>query len=43
MRSDTFDAAMPFGGFRSSGIGRELGEAALSNYLESKTMAVMMS
>jgi acyl-CoA reductase-like NAD-dependent aldehyde dehydrogenase len=39
---DTFDASLPFGGFKSSGIGRELGEAGLANYLESKTMAISM-
>jgi len=37
---DTFDAALPFGGFKSSGIGRELGESALMNYLEQKTVVV---
>jgi len=40
---DTFDAAMPFGGFKASGIGRELGEAGLNSYLEYKTVAVDMS
>eukprot|EP00455_Lapot_gusevi_P050171 TRINITY_DN722_c0_g2_i3.p1 TRINITY_DN722_c0_g2~~TRINITY_DN722_c0_g2_i3.p1 ORF type:complete len:397 (+),score=161.91 TRINITY_DN722_c0_g2_i3:262-1452(+) len=35
---DTFDASLPFGGFKQSGIGRELGEAALANYLENKTV-----
>ena len=34
---NTFDAALPFGGFKASGIGRELGEGAINNYLESKT------
>src|SRR5262249_34143942 len=34
---DVFDAAAPFGGFKMSGIGRELGEYALSNYTEVKT------
>jgi len=35
-----FDAAAPFGGFKMSGIGRELGEYALSNYTEVKTVYV---
>lgn len=35
---DTFDAALPFGGYKSSGIGRELGEAGLQGYLETKTV-----
>lgn len=35
---DIFDANTPFGGFKDSGIGRELGEAGLKNYLESKTV-----
>ena len=35
-----FDAAAPFGGFKMSGIGRELGEAALANYTELKTVTV---
>jgi len=35
---DVFDAATPFGGFKSSGIGRELGEEGLKAYLESKTV-----
>src|SRR6187551_3591961 len=33
---DVFDAAAPFGGFKMSGIGRELGEYALRNYTEIK-------
>ena len=39
---DVFDAAAPFGGFKMSGIGRELGEKALDNYLEDKTVTVAM-
>ena len=35
---DIFDSNTPFGGFKDSGIGRELGEAGLKNYLESKTV-----
>ncbi len=37
---DVFDAAAPFGGFKQSGIGRELGEYGLMNYLEVKTVTV---
>jgi aldehyde dehydrogenase (NAD+) len=37
---DVFDANTPFGGFKDSGIGRELGEAGLKNYLESKTVII---
>ncbi len=37
---DVFDAGAPFGGFKMSGIGRELGEAALANYTEAKTVTM---
>ena len=37
---DVFDAAAPFGGFKQSGIGRELGEYGLMNYIEVKTVTV---
>ena len=40
---DVFDAAAPFGGFKMSGIGRELGEYALRNYTEVKTVTVAMN
>jgi len=33
----------PFGGFKNSGIGRELGEDAVNNYLESKTVIIKTS
>lgn len=39
---DVFDTAAPFGGFKMSGQGRELGEAALDNYLENKTVTVAL-
>jgi aldehyde dehydrogenase (NAD+) len=39
---DVFDAAAPFGGFKMSGIGRELGEAGLANYTELKTVTMAM-
>jgi aldehyde dehydrogenase (NAD+) len=37
---DIFDAAAPFGGFKMSGIGRELGEYALQLYTEVKTVTM---
>lgn len=36
-----FDAAMPFGGFKQSGWGREMGEEALENYLETKSVCIL--
>ena len=39
---DVFDAAAPFGGFKMSGIGRELGDAALANYTELKTVTMSL-
>jgi aldehyde dehydrogenase (NAD+) len=40
---DVFDAAAPFGGFKESGLGRELGEAGLNNYTETKTVTVSLT
>jgi aldehyde dehydrogenase (NAD+) len=40
---DVFDTASPFGGFKMSGIGRELGEYALRAYTEVKSVIVSMS
>lgn len=37
---DVFDAAAPFGGFKTSGQGRELGEEGLKPYLETKTVTI---
>ena len=37
---DAFDAAAPFGGFKMSGMGRELGEKGLDAYTEYKTVMV---
>jgi aldehyde dehydrogenase (NAD+) len=37
---NVFDANTPFGGFRNSGIGRELGEYGLKNYTEIKTVTI---
>ena len=39
---DVFDAAAPFGGFKHSGIGRELGEKGLENYTEHKTVTIAL-
>jgi len=39
---DVFDAAAPFGGFKMSGMGRELGEKGLDAYLENKTVTVAL-
>ncbi|HMH65589.1 MAG TPA: aldehyde dehydrogenase family protein, partial [Rhizomicrobium sp.] len=33
-----FDSALPFGGYKQSGWGREMGQAVLSNYLETKAI-----
>jgi acyl-CoA reductase-like NAD-dependent aldehyde dehydrogenase len=38
----TSDPAAPFGGFKSSGIGREHGHAGLDAYLENKTVFVAL-
>lgn len=40
---DVFDAAAPFGGFKMSGLGRELGEEGLNAYLETKTVTVSLT
>jgi aldehyde dehydrogenase (NAD+) len=39
---DVFDAGAPFGGFKMSGMGRELGEKGLDAYTESKTVTVSL-
>ena len=37
---DIFQAGVPFGGFKESGIGRELGEYALELYTEVKSITM---
>jgi len=39
---NTFDAASPFGGYKQSGIGREMGSYALNNYSEVKSVWVSL-
>jgi aldehyde dehydrogenase (NAD+) len=39
---DVFDAGAPFGGYKQSGIGRELGEYGLQQYTEVKTVTVKL-
>jgi aldehyde dehydrogenase (NAD+) len=39
---DVFDAGAPFGGYKQSGIGRELGEYGLANYTEVKTVTIKL-
>ena len=36
------DSAMPFGGYKQSGIGREMGRAVLDLYTESKSVVMML-
>lgn len=39
---NTFQSYAPFGGFKQSGIGRELGAEALNAYTETKTVYVKL-
>ncbi len=39
---NVFDAAMPFGGFKQSGWGREMGKEALDLYTETKSVCVAL-
>jgi acyl-CoA reductase-like NAD-dependent aldehyde dehydrogenase len=40
---NAFDAAAPFGGYKQSGIGREMGSYALNNYTEVKDVWINLS
>ena len=37
---DVFRSNLPFGGYKNSGLGRELGPKGLDNYLEDKTVII---
>ncbi len=39
---NVFDASLPFGGYKQSGWGREMGEEVLRNYLETKAVTVAL-
>jgi len=39
---NTLHHQLPFGGFKESGIGRELGEHALDNYSQTKTVSIRL-
>ncbi|MFE5701972.1 aldehyde dehydrogenase family protein [Rhodococcus koreensis] len=39
---NAFDAALPFGGYKQSGWGRELGEGAIDEYTQTKTVNVAL-
>lgn len=40
---DVFDAAIPFGGYKMSGIGREKGIYSLHNYLQVKAVVTPLN
>ena len=40
---NVFDPHMPFGGYKESGIGREMGPEALENYLQTKSVCIALS
>jgi phenylacetaldehyde dehydrogenase len=37
---NVFDAALPFGGYKQSGWGREMGHAVLESYTEIKSVRI---
>ena len=42
-RSNVLHHQQPFGGYKESGIGRELGEAALANYTQNKSVCINLA
>lgn len=40
---NNFNHALPFGGYKESGIGRELGKAALACYTQTKTVSINLA
>jgi phenylacetaldehyde dehydrogenase len=36
------DTALPFGGYKESGVGREQGKQGLEAYLETKTVIIQL-
>ena len=39
---NVFDAALPFGGYKQSGWGREMGREVLDNYTQTKAVVVSL-
>jgi phenylacetaldehyde dehydrogenase len=39
---NVFDAALPFGGYKQSGWGREMGHEVLNNYTEIKAVTTQL-
>jgi phenylacetaldehyde dehydrogenase len=39
---NVFDPSLPFGGYKQSGWGREMGEEVLNNYTETKAVTVAL-
>jgi len=39
---NVFDASMPFGGYKQSGWGREMGKEVLENYLQMKSVCCQL-